>query len=60
MVPASLDSDEAIYHITKRDKMFRVHFSIKFERFFAKELTTFFEATNQNQRASDQLQNVGY
>lgn len=59
MVPASLDADEAINHITQPDKMFRVHFSVKFEGFFAKELETFFEAVNQYQRASDKLQNIG-
>ena len=59
MVLASLDADEAIYHITKPDKVFRVKFSVKFERFFSKYLAAFFKALNQNQRASDQLQNVG-
>ena len=60
MVLASLDSDEAIDHITEPDKTFRVHFSVKFEVFFTKELGLFLEAVNQYQRASDQLQNVGH
>ena len=59
MVPASLDADEAINHITLPDKMFRVHFPVKFKWFFAKELETFFKAVNQYQRAIDQLQNIG-
>jgi hypothetical protein len=53
MVLASLDADETIDHITEPDKVIRVNFTVKFERFFPKYLAAFFKALNQNQRASD-------
>ena len=46
MILASLDADEAIDHITEPDKVIRVNFTVKFERFFPKYLAAFFEALN--------------
>lgn len=48
MVLASLHSDKAVDNITELYEIFRVYFAIEFEGFFAENLKTFFEATNQN------------